>query len=234
MVCAQVGCYGVFLAVIVLVVLWILFFSPSTNKYVREYQKNHPKPLSSIDELKDNFETGDLIFLSGNTFNEKCIKTITRCGFSHVAMIVKRPNGVVMLFECDLGQRARDGVRLIHFDQKLKYYRGSRVGGWMKLKSSRQPQQHIIERIVGENVGHGMVKSFHTYFLANYPESLLYEWSRDTNRTFCSELIADTYQKLALMKGDHIPSYYTPKHFLEKTAPLMDDVELEDVVLFKF
>ena len=84
--------------------------------------------LYSIDEIRDNAETGDLILFSGKGNISNCVRLFSGSVWSHVAIIFKSNDGEVYIFECAQDDKFIDritgvrkrGARLVRFDDMLE------------------------------------------------------------------------------------------------------------------
>lgn len=219
------------LVMVLVVLLCIYLFSPSPDAYLKKQ-----KVTVSFNDLKDDLSTGDLILFCGDTYQEKAIRWVVGCRFSHVAMVVKKPGNTdtLWLWEADMGQGEKDGPRLIRLQDKINRYKGKRVGAYLKLNSVQPIHYDDVMSIVRRGINKKMQDRAYSWLLSNRPESRLYSMLHDEDKVFCSELIADTYQRLALLGGEHVPTYYTPKHFLKRELEFQPGVSLNAPIYFSF
>ena len=72
-------------------------------------------------------DTGDLIFFSGTSFGERSIKLYSRSVWTHVGIVFRDPDGdsssKLFLAEADVGQRKKDGPRVILLSEKFEAFR---------------------------------------------------------------------------------------------------------------
>lgn len=125
------------------------------------------------------FDTGDLLFFSGETFTENMIKLYISSEISHVSMVVKEREEIY-LWELDVGQGYKDGARVIPLVKKLERYRGSKIFLYRKTNLSF-PLCKVLE-FIGKN----MDAKFGDKSLSKFVFGI------NTKDRFCSELIADT------------------------------------------
>lgn len=199
--------YIVVIFIFSIVILYL--FSPNINGYIKCNLINIK--WISKDELLKNVDNGDLIFLSGNRNGENAIKFYTWFHFSHVALII-RENNIPYLWEADLGQGCKDGPRVIKFEDKLKRWKGDKIGAWKQFKGDR-PSASDLLLSVGKHINKNMDKTMFSWIFSNSPESILFKKLKDINSVFCSELIALTFQDLNILGNEKIATYYTPKTF---------------------
>lgn len=194
---------------------------PSTE--VSKYSGLHIN-LENID-----FKTGDLIFLSGDTQGEKVIRWLTGNPYTHVAIVIVE-NGIVYLFEADIGQKYRDGPRVIALADKLKRYHGFRVCAYRPI--NKPIENSKILKLVDNYVNLELDDKMTTWAVADYP--LLYDFFKDDSKIFCSEIVADVLQKLGVLKYDHIPAWYSPKYFYSDTITTTSGWSYGKVEIFDF
>lgn len=216
------------LVVTLVIMIIIYFFSPRVGC---------KEKFTHMSIVETKLDTGDLMFFSGNTIQEKMIKVVMSCPFSHVAMVVKDPNTrELYLWEADVGQKHKKGPRFIRLKDKLKLYKGDRITAVMKLKCSpdHKPREENVMSIVKESVGKGMQDRLAGWIFSLYPDSRIYKSLCDDNKVYCSELIADTLQKLALITGDDAPCHYTPADFYFRNVKYQPEVSYTSPSLFSF
>lgn len=210
-----VCCVAMFILVIV---VWVNFFPPRIDTY--EY------PSTTVDDMLKGVQTGDLILMTGKTYSEKLIRRITRSPFSHVAMVVVE-EGIVYLWESDVGQSRKEGSRVIELKEKLKRYKGEKKGLWLKwVDSPSTPRPTVAQLlpIISTYKDITMPFGFEYYLFSGYPNSFIYNVMKPTSNgesippdMYCSELIANTLQKLGIkgiVNEEKIAASYSPKSFL--------------------
>jgi len=184
-------------------------------------------PYISVESVVRQANTGDVVLLGGDTIGERGIRWITGCPFSHVAMVI-RERGEVYLWEADLGQKTRDGPRVIRLIDKLALYSGFRVGGWKQLRNDQRPSEQDVLRCVEKmktlEFDNVMLTWFVTYV---YP---LYALFKSPRTVFCTELIIMTMQYLNMMSRDKIPAAFSPADFFHSRF----EVVFRPIRLFRF
>lgn len=163
-----------------------------------------------------NLETGDLVFMSGSSWSEKTIQTVSDSPFSHVGMIVVEvgppeneggpvSDRKVFIWESDVSGSQKRGPRMVRLETKLAEWPGSKEVYVRKLavEPDEVPLEHLA-RLVGKTFDSSMlswlVPDWEFWVgLTKSPES----W-------FCSELIAHTLSKMGLdVPGK--PNSYSPR-----------------------
>lgn len=216
----------------VIIILFLLIVIRISTPNINDVPESK---IFMYDDIKDKLESGDLVFLAGKTYTERLACWHTNCPFSHVGMIMKNDiDGKPYIWEADIGQGAKKGTRLMLLDEKLARYKGFRKGAILKLRALRSINNEDIAKIIKEHEGQDMDTMMATHVTSGFPRSYIHNIFKDDNKIFCSELIADTYQKLALMKTTQDPSYYTPKDFFTSQVPLQEGVKLDEPIYFSF
>ena len=188
-----------------IVILIILLFILTSIKI--EPFSHHIKNFNYLNF--ENLKTGDLIFLSGNTYGENIVKILSNSKFSHVGMVIKIDNHTY-LWECDIGQNKKTGVRVIYLDEKLRSYKGSNI------IAIRRINKKVVDNI--EDFNDKLSNIVSTQINKNFDQEM-YVWisdffGREKNTMFCSELIAYTLHHLGLLKLDKKYFQYSPQDFL--------------------
>ena len=199
---------------ILILFLYIIacWYYPDINDYVKK-NRQHINWLS-FEDAYDNIQNGDLIFLTGKTRGEHLCCFFTDCIYSHVGMLFREKHpktgeDVVYIWESDLGQRTRDGPRVIPLKKKLKLYRGVPYMAIRKLSSSIPTTQNIMN----------IVQKYQTYDfdtkMINWwvSESIMYDLMGHTHSMLCSELVAQTMKDLGMLGKKYSRSWYSPKSF---------------------
>lgn len=192
---------------ILFIVLWIYFMSPSTERFKRL--------TSPVDDMLKNGKTLDLVFFSGNTPGERFCKWLMDSPFSHVGLLV-RLDGELYIWDSDLGQRLKDGPRFGKLNDKLERYKGSKVIGWLPYEGPSVKEEdvmNIIMKHINSGFNYGMIswalcRLFPTY---KHPKDML----------FCGELVTITLQELGLVDKNLNHSLFDPGHYFNKQVPLL-------------
>jgi hypothetical protein len=156
--------------------------------------------LPAFGELKPRLDSGDVLLFGGDSRISGGIKRITGCRWSHVALVA-RPNagGPLLLWEATLDtdlpdvvtHRVKAGVKLCLLEHWITYYAG---------ETAIRPLQ--VER----------TEAMRTALLAFYEDArgrpyeqkrlqllragLRCNWTKDLSSFFCSELVAEAYQRM--------------------------------------
>ena len=179
--------------------------------------------------LRRRLKTGDLIFFSGKELSSNSVKWVTLSRWSHVALVVVLPEyDYVCLWEANtltnLGNlddpklRARPGVMLVPLSARLQTYEGEI--GLRHLQGVRLNEQDIttLMALRRKLACRPYEKSTLELMTAAY-DGPLGEQQENLSSLFCSELVAEAYQALGLIRGgkkDKPSNEYVPADFSEK------------------
>lgn len=216
------------LVIIIAVLLFclnVIFFAPKLPPYT-----------SSYDEIKSKIRNGDLIFLCGNTFSEKMVRVITGSCWSHIGIAVQEPGnkGVLNIFECDMGQYQKNGARVMNLNRKLSSYKGEKIGAWMSMSSPDGAFSYDnIKSIIDDTLSKGV--EMQTRFL-NWVmcDTILYNKLCEDNKTFCSALVAQTYNQLGAIPNKEKFHQYSPASFYNHKIPLSKGFSYSTPIIFNF
>jgi hypothetical protein len=197
--------------------LGILFSLLLIILYIYQNPPTIKKANTPLDKLFEYAKTGDLVFLSGDTYAERIIRWLTSSPFSHVGMLLRsNVDNQLYIWEADIGQGFREGPRLMLLTDKFKRYKGLKICGWKRLTdygvlqryaSKRPPTIDDVESILERYVNYGMDTWMISWILSTDEGS----WSsRETGDVFCSELISLTMQDLGMIREGTILAKYSP------------------------
>ena len=220
--------------IITILLLWALapaLCAPSIDKFV---SGKASLTWVSSEHLLHNATNGDVIFLSGNTYAEKSIRWHTSSCFSHMALIIREkdedlleaeketsPDGLTaFVWEADIGQGYKKGPRVMRLRDKLKRWKGSKVGMWKRYVSFETPSSKEILEQATKMVDRTMDNSMVSWFFADYPNSSLFNFFKGKGKVYCSELVAETLQNIGIMEKDHHPGWYSPESFASDAVKL--------------
>ena len=173
-------------------------------------------------EIRDFLRTGDIVLYSGRQVISSIIKGITRSHWSHVGMVVRLPSiQYVTVWESTRkGTGLRDvndgefkrGVQLVPLSDRVDRYDG----------------EVAIRRLTGAGLDEGDFRRLweRRRDLSNRPyetdllEMIKAAWDgpfgmneEDLASIFCSELVAEAYQTLGLLREDVPSNEYVPSDF---------------------
>ena len=172
---------------LILFYFYILASAPKIEDYVKKNEK-HLNWLN-YEDILDKVENGDLILLAGDTRGERLCRWFPGSIFSHVGFVFREKQksageDKVYIWDCDLGQGYKEGVRMSLLDNKIRRYKGFRIGALKKLRvSSRdRPKTHDIVQLFQKYKDLEFDHIIATWFLADYPK--LYNMAKDPGEVF--------------------------------------------------
>lgn len=207
-------------AISIFLILFYFYILASAPK-IEDYVKKNEKRLNWLEyeDMLNEVENGDLILLAGDTHGEKLCRKFPDSIFSHVGVAYREKHhetgeDKVYIWDCDLGQGYKEGVRMSLLDNKIQRYQGFRIGALKKLKVKSGNQRPKTQDIVDLYQKYKDLEFDHviaTWFLADYPK--LYKLAKDPEKVFCGEMVAGVLQDLGVMKKDRFPAWYVPGDF---------------------
>ncbi len=180
--------------------------------------------MATYDEVREKLDTGDIVLFSGKGLISMGLKIGSLCTWSHVAMVVrvKEPD-VALLYQTTPVCKAKDffegvlknGVQVNVMSEAVNGYNGkvavrhlSVVRTPEMLNALSRFRQEVRNRPYEEHIIQ-MVKAVWDGPLGHVEE--------DLSSLFCSELVAEAYQRMGLLQsnesGGSPCSEYTPKNF---------------------
>jgi hypothetical protein len=161
-------------------------------------------PLRSI-PLR--LEAGDIILINNSEFYRHTIKIATGSEWDHIAMIVRRRGtDALMLFEATV-----EGVDVFRLDLRLDFYRETAKLGIRRLQLPRTPEMiDALTLFVEETIGKPYSSLMN--ILRAYNGTAL---TNDSSSFFCSQLIAEAYQRMGLLGKDIPSNMFLPVDFVD-------------------
>lgn len=174
-------------------------------------------------EVRPDIDTGDLVLFSGKGGVSVGIRWVTRSRWSHVGMALRVPEwNIILLWEAtpfsnvpDVESgRLRQGVQLTPLSEQLKRYEGT--AAIRHLHVHRTPEmlsalQNYRKEVKGRPYEQSRLELIRSAWDGPFGAN-----KEDLSSLFCSELVAEAYQRMGLLP-DHPPSNeYTPANFSEK------------------
>lgn len=211
---------------------WFLscrYLAPSLERVFSRQQVD----FLTAKELLGKVQNGDLLFFAGTSQGEKVIRFFHNSYYSHMCMAFYDPNGAIdstpentiFIWEADLGQRYKDGPRIMRLSEKLNRWKGSKIGMWMRyipsdpLGIERPPASEIL-RIAQEYLDAEieMDVAMASWFFSRWPESFIFSKLKGKKKVFCSELVVDTLQKLGIVAKERHPVLVFSRKFCKRRS----------------
>lgn len=176
--------------------------------------------MGKYDELRGQLKTGDVVLFSGKGLISKGIQWITGSKWSHIGIVLRLDDlDQVVLWESTTLSKTKDlisgklvsGVQLVSLSRRLASYKGDvavrTLGGYTWLPEADKVLADVRKEFEGrpyELSKWELVKSAMDLFCHN---------KEDTSSLFCSELVAEVYQRLHLLSEYKPSNEYTPADF---------------------
>lgn len=174
----------------------------------------------TYDEMRSYLKTGDLVLFSGKGGISEWIKWFSKSTWSHVGMILKSVDwNVILLWEStslssvedvELGRAIR-GVQLVPFSARLANYRG-RVAVRKLSHHTTPDMEDSLCQFRSEVRARPYEKNYIELAKAAY-DGPFGGNVEDLSSLFCSELIAEAYQRMGLLTEGKPSNEYTPRDF---------------------
>ena len=189
-------------------------------------------------EIRSNLSTGDLVLFSGESFLSQVIQRFSGSKHSHIGMaIVSEEWDSVMLWESTTlsniknasGQRTK-GVQLVSLSTRLQTYDGQVAVRHISPKATPSDCR-VLRSLRRELQGRPYEESKIDLALAAMPWLPFSYGEEDLSSCFCSEIVAEGYQRVKWI-GDERPSdRYDPGDFGEGgIVKLLDGRKLSDEI----
>jgi len=207
--------------------IWVQLSYPKLEKYI----SMHSPEIIDRDTVLKKANNGDLLFLCGTTYTENALKYLGDCIFSHIGILVKEGDDVY-IWDCDIGQGHRDGVRVMRLEEKLNRFKGEKIGCIKKLLGGTLPKNKI------NNV---LEKTLNITFYNGVWKWLMADVIRPREKEkemFCSEFVAHSLQSLHILPQNgepyfKVPYAYTPGDFFKGKVQYKDPYFYGENIFFK-
>jgi len=171
--------------------------------------------------LRPRLETGDVVLFSGKSGISEAVKALTRSAYSHAGMVVRIPEvDLVCVWESTTLSNVPDyftgrgtrGVQVVPLSERLRLYRGE-----VSVRMLQAPRPPAVRETVGR-----LRQEWQGRPYERHPLELLraaYDGPGGANRTanilsfFCSELVAEVYQRCGWLPADPPSNEYVPADF---------------------
>jgi hypothetical protein len=182
------------------------------------------KPKVYNEQWRAKLKTGDVVLFSGKGGISAGIKWATLSRWSHVGMIVVLPEyDFVTVWESttlstlvDLDTNVpRKGVQLVPLSARIEGYGGEVAVRQLKGVAFDGADVRNLMQLRRELAGRAYEEKQIELIKAAY-DGPLGRNSEDLTSLFCSELVAEAYQKLGLLGEEKPSNEYTPADFSEK------------------
>jgi hypothetical protein len=182
-------------------------------------------------ELKPKLDTGDVFLFSANFLISRIIQVVTHSAYSHVGMVARYPdqNGSLCFWECTTFNQLIDkvdhelhaGVRLVSLDKLLAIYANYVPGGFSVrlLKADRNADfreafANFVKLVDARPMAGRLA------MMSRWLEGKVLSLTASDTSFVCSQLIAETYQRLGLLPESRPPNAYAPRDFSMQNTKL--------------
>ena len=178
--------------------------------------------MTTYADMRGRLQTGDLVLFSGKGWLSRLIQFGTASRWSHVGMVlVLQQHDVVLLWESTtlsslpgiVSGRATKGVQLVALSERLRTYGGGAAVCHLKGVALEGKAMRALTRFRREVRGRPYEQSKLQLIV-----SVFRRWcgfGEDLSSLFCSELVAEAYQRMGLLHPDVPSNSYTPADFAE-------------------
>ena len=199
--------------------------------------------MTKYETVRKKIKTGDLVLFSGKGGISHGIKLVTNSKWSHIGMALKlSESGAIFLWESTTLSNLKDaidgkskrGVQLVLLSDRLRTYKGKK--SVRHLKYTIKEKEYLKLMRFREKVKNRPYEKSKLELIKAAYDGPLGHNEEDLSSLFCSELVAEAYQQIGLLKSPPkgLPSNeYTPKDFtedkglvLEKGATLGAEIKL--------
>lgn len=175
----------------------------------------------NYESIRHNLSTGDIVLFSGKGPISASIKLVTKSKWSHVGMVVclDEYDFITVWESTQLGNikdletgKFKKGVQVVPLSLRLTHYDGEiAIRHLQNVNLSSSDIQELM-RFRKEMSGRSYEKNTLELLKSAY-DGPLGENTEDLSSLFCSELVAESYQKLGLLPSNIASNEYTPANF---------------------
>ena len=190
--------------------------------FVREQTQGMPlMKLVNYDDLRRSLKTGDIVLFAGSNWISRLIKFGTRGRWSHIGMVIKIPDyNIVLLWESTtlsktkdiISGKARKGVQLVPLRDRLSTYRGEVA---VRCLTGPINIEDLCKLHTMRNEVRGRPYEQSKLQLLLAASKRFCGFGEDLSSLFCSELVAEAYQRMGLLREDIPSNSYDPNSFAE-------------------
>lgn len=191
--------------------------------------------MAKYETIRKKLNTGDIILFSGKGAISHGIKLFTLSKWSHVGMVLKLPDtDTVFLWESTIISNLADaidgtkkkGVQLVLLSDRIKTYKGEASVRHLKgVTIDKNKYQALME--FRKDVRNRPYEKNEIELIKSAYDGPWGHNEEDLSSLFCSELVAEAYQRIGLLPSDIPSNEYTPKDFTsEKNLKLLGGASL--------
>lgn len=190
---------------------------PKSKIYVNKTSNLRLESDFILDPIIKQFNTGDILMVSYNSFRGRLVRVFTGSMWTHVGMIYKKENGELFVIESSQYEDVSGVVKTpIH---KWLDWNENRILAWLHHKGPKIKDKDIED--IFEKVRDAKVDLFVGSWLRAVIKQKYYP-QPNKNKFFCSELVTHFLQELNIIQKIYLPSGYPPKEILFGKLPLIN------------
>ncbi|MDP8206236.1 MAG: YiiX/YebB-like N1pC/P60 family cysteine hydrolase [Candidatus Electryonea clarkiae] len=196
--------------------------------------------MVTYETVRKNLKTGDILLFSGKGGISHGIKLFTFSKWSHVGMVLRLPDSnAVFLWESTTLSNLRDaadgkkknGVQLVLLRERLDTYDGEvslrRLNGFKIDNEKYMDLMAFREEVRNRSYEKNEIELIKAAYDGPWGHN-----EEDLSSLFCSELVAEAYQRVGLLTERKSSNEFTPKDFSdEKKLDLPEGVSLSKEVI---
>src|SRR5262245_4908376 len=177
--------------------------------------------LPAFDELAPTLDSGDLVLFGGESRLSRAIKRLTNCRWSHVALVARpRAGGPLRLWEATLGTDIADlvtheispGVHLYDLAHWIRHYGGETAIRQLAVERTDAMRSALLAFYYVAR-DRPFERNRLEFLRAVYDGPLGRNRREDPSSFFCSELVAEAYQRMGLLPALPPANEYSPRDF---------------------
>ena len=172
-------------------------------------------------EIRDSLNTGDIVLFSGKGRISSFIKWFTKSPWSHVGMVICSPEwNMKLLWESTTLSKikditsgeARQGVQLVPLSERIRAYDG-RIGirklqGVSVSTEMKQKLMEFRQEVKGRPYEESKLELLKSAYDGPFGHN-----EEDLSSLFCSELVAEAYQRMGFVSLSLPSNEFTPADF---------------------
>jgi hypothetical protein len=194
------------------------------------------------EEIRSSLKTGDIVLFSGKSAFSLLIKVGTKSKWSHVGMILNLTEyDFVTIWESTPSSDLEDldtnthnkGVQLVPLSLRIDTYKGDIAIRRLQGVDLGEEAINKLMKLRHELKGRKYEKDEIELLKATYDKGPLEYNEEDLSSLFCSELVAEAYQCLGLLKDKPSSNEYNAKNFSEKGEINLESGRLGPEILIR-
>lgn len=185
--------------------------------------------LPAFEDLRSTLDSGDVLLFAGESRFSRGIKRLTGSHWSHSALVARpHAGGPLLLWEATLDTDLADiathqiapGVNLYDLEHWIRHYAGETAIRPLRVERTDAMRAGLLE-FYREARGRPYERNRLELLRSVYDGPLGANRSADLTGFFCSELVAEAFQRMGLLPATPPSCEYTPHDFSsERKSPL--------------